>query len=133
MKELKANGSQLSAYRTLQMNITKFFEQSAAYLVKKLPLTNVLLKNLGCLSPLFRCKLYTIHMVVAVVEHLPHYRDAKMKDDILREWQLYQEDGEIVEDFYIFQRGRNDDGTAYIKYCRLDEYWHKVMQLTGVC
>jgi len=36
----------------------------------------------------------------------------------------------MPEDMYIYERGQKSDGTAYIKYRRVDEYWYRVMQLT---
>jgi len=96
---------------------------------KKFPLSNVLLKNVACLSPLVRKHPKAVQMIGAFVACLPHLNSEKMKDDVLHKWQTYQED-EIPEDMYIYEQGQKSDGTAYVKYRRVDEYWYRVMQLT---
>lgn len=130
MRELKADNNQYSSWKALNMDIINFFEKSAAYLVKKLPLTNILLKNLACFDPLCRRQATTVQMILAVVSQLPYYNNAQMKDEVLREWQRYQEDSEITEELYICGRSWGDDGTCAVMYCNVDEYWHKVMMLT---
>ena len=47
-------------------------------------------------------------------------------------FDLFDEDDEILEEFYIVERGQNKDGTGYVEYRDVDEYWYKVMQLTDV-
>lgn len=68
MKELKADKTQYLAYRTICMDITKFMEKCFSYLVKKLPLSSVLLKNVACISPLLRQHPAAVQMIMAVVD-----------------------------------------------------------------
>jgi hypothetical protein len=116
MKELKADSTQLSKYKALCMDITKVFEKSVAYFVKKLPLTNVLLKNVACLSPVIRQQPASLQMIVAVVDNLPYYNFTQAQDDIVREWQCYRDNSEILDEFYISASGQNDDGTGFVTY-----------------
>ena len=46
------------------------------------------------------------------------------------EWQHYRDDSDVLEEFYVIERGQNEDGTGFVKYREVDEYWHKVMQRT---
>lgn len=132
MKELKADSTQQATYKTLCMDVTKVFEKSVAYLVKKLPLADMLLKNVACLSPLVRQQPASLQMIQAVVDQLPYCNSTQIKDDVLREWQCYRCDSEIVDEFHILETGQNADGTGFVKYRRVDEFWHKVMQLTDL-
>ena len=104
-------------------------EKSAGYLAKKLPFANILLKNLACLSPLLRSQPGSLQMITAVVDNLPYCNYAATKDNILPEWRKYQEEV-IPEEFYIQERGQRADGTAFVKYKRVDDYWHRILQLT---
>jgi hypothetical protein len=129
LKQMKADKAQYSAYKSTIMDITKFFEKISAYMVKKLPLSNVLLKNTACLSPLCRQVPSSVQMIIAVVENLPYLHTPEMKDNVRHEWQKYQDD-QIPEDFYISDKGQKDDGTPYIASHQIDHYWHKIMSLT---
>ena len=84
---------------------------------------------MACLSPLVRKHPKSVQMIGAVVACLSHLNSDKMKDDVLHEWQTYQED-EMPEDMYIYEQGHKSYGTADVKYRRVDEYWYRVMQLT---
>lgn len=129
LKEMKADKTQYTAYKTSTIEFTKFFEVCTAYMVKKLPLTNVLLKNIACLSPLFRQQSSSIQMIVTVVENLPYICSSTMIDDVRREWQQYQRD-EIPENFFISLSGQKEDGSPFVEYHRIDYYWHKIKALT---
>jgi uncharacterized phage infection (PIP) family protein YhgE len=37
---------------------------------------------------------------------------------------------EISRDMFVSGEGQNSDGTAFVKYKRIDEYWYRVMQIT---
>jgi len=104
-------------------------EKSAGYLAKKLPFSNVLLKNVACFSPLLLKQPSSLQMIGAVVLNLPYCNSAETDDGVLREWRNYQKK-EIPEEFYIQDKGQRADGTSYVKYKRVDDYWHKIMQLT---
>ena len=52
-----------------------------------------------------------------------------MKDKMLQEWKSY-EDEVIAEDVFVESKGQNDDGTAFINYRRIDDYWYRVLQIT---
>jgi hypothetical protein len=92
------------------------------HLLKKLPLSNVILKNVACLSP------QNLQMMLALTENLPYCNAADVKDRVSAEWRLYEEE-EISRDLFVSCEGQNDDGTANVKYRRIDEYWYKVMQI----
>lgn len=129
MMEIKADKSQLPAYKTHCMDIAKFMEKCVYYLVRKSPLSSVLLKNIACLSPLFRQQPAAVQMIMAVVDHLPYCSSANIKDNVLHQWQTYAAD-DIPDDFFIMNKGQNEDGTGYVKYRHVDDYWHRVLQLT---
>jgi hypothetical protein len=129
MKELKADKAQYSTYKTLCMDITKFLERCVSYLVTKLPLSNMLPGNVACLSLLNRQQPTAVQMILAVVDQLPYCSSANIKYDILHQWQTYAAD-KIPEEFFILHNGQKEDGTGYVKYRNVDEYWHKVLQLT---
>ena len=52
LSKLKGEGAKNAAYHTTYREIEKFMEKSAGYLAKKLPFSNVLLKNVAYFSPL---------------------------------------------------------------------------------
>jgi len=65
LTEMKAEKSQYGTYQTLCLEIKKLMEASAAHVMKKVPQSNVLLKNLCCSSPslsLFLSSLVCIHL-----------------------------------------------------------------------
>ena len=68
-------------------------------------------------------------MIGAVILNLPCCNSAETDDGVLRECRNYQKE-EIPEEFYIEDKGQRADGTSYVKYKRVDDYWHKIMQLT---
>lgn len=129
LKQLKDDSAGRGSYQTTCHDIKRFMEKSAGYLAKKLPFGNVLLKNVACLSPLLRTQPSSIQMIAAVVANLPYCNCAETKDNVLREWHKYQ-DEVIPEEFFIEEKGQREDGTAYIKYKRVDYYWHQILQLT---
>ena len=97
------------------------------YLARKLPLTNILLQNVACISPLVRQQPQSLQMFNAIVSQLPYCTN---NIDALRaEWHKYQEE-DIAEELYIVDKGQNEDGTGYVKFWSIDEYWHKIMLLT---
>ena len=53
-----------------------------------------------------------------------------MKDRVYDEWCQYQEE-EIPRDLFVLSEGQNEDGTGYVKYRRIDEYWYRVLQITN--
>jgi len=62
----------------------------------KLPLRNVLLRNLGCLHPLLRVPSNSLQMTTAVVDNLAILQvdestQTQLKDKVLQEWRNYQE------------------------------------------
>jgi len=129
VNEFKTDNKLYSTYKMTYHYILKLMETCTTHLVKKLPLSNVLLKNLAYLSSLVLKHPLSVQMIGAVVACLPHLNSDKIKDDVLHEWQTYQEDV-MPDDMYIYEQGQTSDGTAYIKYRRLNEYWYTVMQLT---
>ena len=92
MNEFKTDKKMYSTYRTKYHDILKFMKKCTTHLVKELPLSNVLLKNVACLSPLVCKHPKSVKMIGAVVACLPRLNCDKMKDDVLHEWQTYQED-----------------------------------------
>jgi hypothetical protein len=129
LKQLKEDSTQSGTYQSTCRDIKKMMEKCAAYVAKKLPFSNVLLKNIACLSPLLRTEPSSLQMIAAVVVNLPYCNSAEKSDSVVREWRKYQ-DEVIPETFFIEDKGVKDDGTAYIKYKRVDYYWHRVMQMT---
>ena len=86
LKEMKADKTQHGSYKTLGLDIRKFFDASATYLMKKLPLSNVLLKNMACLSPLARMQPETVQMISAVIDQLPLCHSVRnIKDNVVQE------------------------------------------------
>lgn len=85
------------------------------------------MKNVACVSSVCRQEPESLHVFLSVVGQLPH---CTLSLDALRyEWQKYQAE-DIPEDSYCSDKGQIEDGTSYVKYRRIDEYWHKVIQLT---
>ena len=131
MKEFKTDKNMYSTYKTMNHDIIRLMEQCTTYLVKKLPLSNVLLKNLACLSPLFRQQPTSFQKTGVVVVCLPYLSTDKMKNDVLHEWQKYQTD-DIPEEFYVCEQGQNSDGTSYVKFRRVNEYWFFSSSSAGI-
>jgi len=129
LKNLKVDKAQYPVYKTLCLDIRKLFEACANHLLKKLPLSNVILKNIACLSPLLRKEPQSLEMMLALVANLPYCKAAEMKDKVSAEWHQYQQE-EISRDMFVSGEGQNSDGTAFVKYKRIDEYWYRVMQIT---
>ncbi len=130
MEEMKT--SQSGAYKTFYLDVLKFFETTAKYMINKLPLNNVLLKNLSCLHPLLRSTANSVQMVSSIVDNIPMISSiTELKDKILQDWRKYQEEN-IKEDFYVTERGQKEDGTPFVNYKRIDEYWNKVLQITDL-
>ncbi len=129
LKKLKADQAQYPVYKTFCLDIKKFFEACTSHLLKKLPLSNVILQNVACLSPLLRKEPHSLQMMLALTENLPYCNTADIKDRVSGEWRMYQEE-EIHRDLFVLSEGQNEDGTAYVKYRRIDEYWYRVLQIT---
>ena len=53
-----------------------------------------------------------------------------MSDRVSDEWCQYQEEA-IPRDLFVLSEGQNEDGTGYVKYRRIDEYWYRVLQITN--
>ena len=68
-------------------------------------------------------------MIGAVVLNFSYCNSTETDDGVLREWRNYQKE-EIPEEFYIEDKDQRADGISFIKYKRVDDYWHKIMQLT---
>jgi len=49
---------------------------------------------------------------------------------VLQEWKLYQ-DEILAKDLFISAKGHRDDGTPYVSYKRIDEYWSSVLESTN--
>ena len=67
--------------------------------------------------------------VLAVADNLPYCNTPDLKDKVSHEWRQYQEE-EISRDLFVSSEGQNEDGTAYVKYRRIDEYWYRMS--TGI-
>jgi hypothetical protein len=99
LKQLKDDSTKIGHYHAICRDVKKLMEKCAAYLAKKLPLGNVLLKNIACLSPLLRTQPASLQMIVAVVANLPYCNSAEKNDNVIREWRKYQ-DEVIPEEFF---------------------------------
>jgi len=103
-------------FKTLCLEINKLMEARAAHVMKKMPLSNVLLKNLCCLSPLVRHPPHTVQMISAVIDSIPHcHLLSGFEDSVIQEWKLYQ-DEPLAEDLFISAKGHRDDSTPYVSY-----------------
>jgi len=52
----------------------------------------------------------------------------KLKDSVLQEWKLYQEET-LAEDFFISAKGQRDDCTPYVSHKWIDEYWSSYLKV----
>jgi hypothetical protein len=82
----------------------------------------------NCISGKQHQKPQSVQLILAVIDNLPYCHSAELKDKVLSEWQVYQEES-ISEDLFALDKGVNDDGSGYVKYKRIDEYWQRVMQI----
>ena len=86
------------------LDVLKFYKACTKYVVSKLPLKNVVLKNLPCLHPLLRSKENSMQMVSSVIENIPILSSSTdLKKKIVQEWRKYKEEN-ITEDFYVSER-----------------------------
>ena len=100
--------------RAALLGMLAFFGEAVSHLQVKLPLSNRVLKDLGCLNPLKReRKSTTISIQNLSRKLLPEFDTAAVLD----EWKLYQNDGDI-----------SDIDTDQ----RVDHYWNAVFLLTFV-
>lgn len=128
---LKRDQKTYGAAKTFGHDVTKFFKAIGEYLLAKLPLNNVLLQNLTCLSPQMRTSEpeKTVQMIAAVVNALPCCNTAEMKDNVTREWREYQAEV-ISDDYFVAEKGQDANGMPFVKYRRIDNYWQRVLQIT---
>ena len=102
MKEMKSDKELHSSYKGLCIDIVKLLQKCVSYLANKLPLSNTLLKNVACFSPICRQEPQSLQMFLSVVGQLPY---CTLSVDTLRcEWQQYQAE-DIPEDFYCLDKG----------------------------
>jgi hypothetical protein len=128
LTKLQKHKDRHAANNTLCLDFNKFFETSANHLLKKLLLSNVLLRNVACFSPLLRQVDRSTHMTAAVVANLPCCNTPELADKVLSEWKLCQQE-DISDDFYVNEQGHLDDGSVFVKYRPTDDYWYRIMQI----
>lgn len=85
LTEMKTEKSLYGTYRTLCLDIKTLLETTAANVMKIMPLSNVLLKNLCWLSPLIRQQPQTVQMMSAIIDGIPDHLPNGFKDNVLQE------------------------------------------------
>ena len=88
-----------------------FFKVTSSQLQVKLPLDNLLLRQLGCLNPLKREKKSTVTSIQSIAMKLQPKVDPS---EVTDEWKLFQVDNELP---------------AYDPRERIEVYWNKVSKL----
>ena len=74
------------------LGICSFFSNAVSYLQEKLPLSNLLLRQLGCINPAKRKKEST----VLLIQHLATTLQPNLNDtDIVDEWKAFQLDDDL--------------------------------------
>ena len=68
----------------------KFYEESVAYLQKKLPLDNAVLAKAACLQPDNRKKEFTIRQIDYLAKVFPQVIDEEKASQVKDEWRLHQ-------------------------------------------
>ena len=95
------------------LGIRSFFSTAVSYLQEKLPLSNQLLRQLGCINPAKRKKEST----VLLIQHLATTLQPNLNDtDIVDEWKAFQLD---------------DNLPAYGPKERIELFWNQVFDLQG--
>ena len=99
--------------KNVVLGIHSFLSTAVSYLQEKLPLSNQLLRQLGCMNPAKRKKEST----VLSIQHLGTTLQPNLNDtDIVDEWKAFQLD---------------DDLPAYDPKERIELFWNQVFDLQG--
>ena len=99
--------------KNTMLGIRSFFSTTASFLQGKLPLSNQLLRELGCLNPAKRKKDSTVTSIESIASKLqPNISTAEVID----EWKIFQIDTEIPD----------YDATE-----RIDVFWKQVFTFQG--
>ena len=70
-------------------------------------------------------------MISAVIDSIPHcHLSSGFKDSVLQEWKLYQ-DETLADDLFISAKGHRGDGTPYVNYKQIDEYWKVLIHVVS--
>ena len=93
----------------------KFYEKSAAYLQKKLPLDNAVLAKTACLHPDNINKEFTIRQIEYLAKVFPQVIDEEKVSQVKDEWRLYQAEG----DHKVLKKANQ----------RVDHYWREVFKI----
>ena len=93
------------------LGMRSFFKVTSFQLQVKLPLDNLLLRQLGCLNPLKREKKSTVTSIQSIAMKLQPKVDPS---EVTDEWKLFQVDNELP---------------AYDPRERIEVYWNKVSKL----
>ena len=93
------------------LGMRSFFKVTSSQLQVKLPLDNLLLRQLGCLNPLKREKKSTVTSIQSIAMKLQPKVDPS---EVTDEWKLFQVDNELP---------------AYDPRERIEVYWNKVSKL----
>ena len=99
--------------KNTMLGIRSFFSTTASFLLEKLPLSNQLLRELGCLNPVKRKKDSTVASIESIASKLqPNISTTEVVD----EWKLFQIDSEIPD---------------YDAKERIEVFWTQVFALQG--
>ena len=96
------------------LGIRSYYAAIASHMQTKLPLSNTLLRDLGCLNPTKRTKQSTVVSIQNLSRKLQPQIDASILQD---EWKVYQTDTDV-------------DALQEIK--DIEEYWNAVFQLLSI-
>ena len=118
-KELTIGDATRKALATLQsdkqkhamLGIRAFFSTTTSYLQQKLPLSNDLLRQLGCLNPKKRDRKSTVTSIESITCALQPKVNVS---EVLDEWKLFQVDNDVP---------------VYSASDRIETFWNKVFQI----
>lgn len=103
-------------------SMRKFYVTVVAYLLKKLPFQNTLLKDLSCLHPSMQKEATCVGAVRRISKKLPHVITEEEISLITDEWKIYQE----ADIPLSWSEESYEDETNSV---RVDHYWRSVFQM----
>ncbi len=91
------------------MGARSFYTNATKYLLKSLPLDNLVLKHLQCLHPLMRTHPSSLDSIKYLVTKLPHIISPDNSSTLLDEWIILQTESTNILNVHVVEDDVNFD------------------------
>lgn len=84
---------------SFRVEARKFIITICTYLIKELPLNNVILQNMFCLKPSEKLNPKSVIAIEAIAKNMPQVIERRQIDEIMNQWKLYAANETLLEAF----------------------------------